>query len=129
MIKYLVLAVIAIVIVVLGYIALKTEKRPQTVNKQTVERSAETKESAKPQEESAIAAENTQASTKTDSPEVANKEVDYTDDEDDDEISPEEREDDKAPVVSREKLIGGADVEWTEPKEKSPDNKFGLPPQ
>jgi len=129
MIKYIALVVVAIVIIVVsGYIGLKREKRPQTVNKHTVERSVETKESVP-------AADHTQAPIKADSPEViskpevTSKELEYTDDEDDDEILPKEREDDKAPIVSKEKLIGGADVEWVKPEEKSPDNKFGLPPQ
>ena len=40
----------------------------------------------------------------------------------------EENVDDSAPTVTRDKLIGGADVEWIEPKPKDPNNKFGEPP-
>lgn len=127
MIKYIAMAVMAIAIVFSVYIELKTPKSLKIDSTHTVETSTKTKESAKPQEGSVTAADNAQASTKNDMPEMTTKEVEYTGD--DDEISPKEREDDKAPVVSRQKLIGGADVEWIEPKAKSPDNRFGLPPQ
>ena len=36
--------------------------------------------------------------------------------------------DDNAPIVERNKLIGGANVEWEEPKSKDPNNKLGEPP-
>ncbi len=39
-----------------------------------------------------------------------------------------DEENDDAPVVRREKLIGGADIEWEEPKPRSLDDKFGEPP-
>ena len=37
-------------------------------------------------------------------------------------------EEDDTPLVEKEKLIGGANVEWEEPKPKDPNNKFGEPP-
>ncbi|BAF73026.1 hypothetical protein [Sulfurovum sp. NBC37-1] len=40
----------------------------------------------------------------------------------------EEEAEDETPSVKRSQLIGGADVEWIEPKPKDPDNKFGEPP-
>ena len=35
---------------------------------------------------------------------------------------------DETPTVKRSRLIGGADVEWIEPKPKDPNDKFGEPP-
>jgi hypothetical protein len=40
----------------------------------------------------------------------------------------EAEEEDEKPTVKRSQLIGGADVEWIEPKPRDPDDKFGLPP-
>ena len=39
-----------------------------------------------------------------------------------------EEAEDETPSVRRSQLIGGADVEWIEPKPKDPNNKFGEPP-
>ena len=35
----------------------------------------------------------------------------------------------QGPMVYREHLIGGANVEWIPPKPKDPDDKFGEPPE
>ena len=43
-------------------------------------------------------------------------------------VETEENVDDSAPTVARDKLIGGANVVWEEPKPKDPNNKFGEPP-
>jgi len=43
------------------------------------------------------------------------------------EESPEEEDD--TPTVKRSQLIGGADVEWIEPKPRPEDGKFGRPPE
>ena len=45
-----------------------------------------------------------------------------------DDTEEDEEEADETPSVKRSQLIGGADVEWIEPKPKDPDNKFGEPP-
>lgn len=42
---------------------------------------------------------------------------------------PDDEEEDDTPTVKRSQLIGGADVEWIEPKPRSPDDKFGEPPR
>jgi len=39
-----------------------------------------------------------------------------------------EEAEEETPSVKRSQLIGGADVEWIEPKPKDPENKFGEPP-
>lgn len=39
-----------------------------------------------------------------------------------------EEVEDETPSVKRSQLIGGADVEWIEPKPKEPGDKFGKPP-
>ena len=64
-------------------------------------------------------------------PEEADVQTDNAIDEDEyEEDEQDEKEDAMAPVVPRDKLIGGADVEWEEPKEKSEkDGPFGLPPE
>lgn len=37
-------------------------------------------------------------------------------------------EKDESPTVERNRLIGGANVEWIEPQPKKPGDKFGKPP-
>ena len=46
----------------------------------------------------------------------------------DENTNEDEEAEDETPSVERSRLIGGADVEWIEPKPKDPDNKFGEPP-
>lgn len=123
MTKYIALAIIAMAVVVSVLIELKTPKNPKFDEMDTA-RSSDSKELQQKSVETVV---NAQVPTKTQTPEAATKASVTTDDAYDEEILPEEREDDMAPIVSREKLIGGADVEWIEPK--AADDKFGLPPQ
>lgn len=61
--------------------------------------------------------------------EISIPQASKVDDDEYDEDEQDEKEDAAAPVVSKDRLIGGAEVEWTEPDTSNKHGKFGLPPE
>ena len=108
--------------------AIKTEveKSPKEEKKQEKVKPVEKKEAIKNTQENKTTA--SRPEQKIEEYKETEKTV-LIDDDEYEEDEQDEKEDARAPVVSRDKLIGGADVEWTEPKERPADSIFGLPPE
>ena len=132
--KYFVVGVFVLLIAVAGYLLFRggpakapVKPKVEKVGKRPTERRGpvratvskpveEAEEASAPSPEKKEMAVQSEAEMATPAPE-----------EDDAEKGEAEVEDEK-PTVRRSRLIGGADVEWIEPKEREGDDKFGPPP-
>jgi hypothetical protein len=136
MVKYIAFAVIVVVIALVSYMNL--QHAPERTELPTVQKTTEGVEAPveTPVEETKIAPA---VEKKSDIPEIPEKMVLETKpevktdllhaQEEPEGVEDEEmEEEDETPTVKRSQLIGGANVEWVEPKPKDESDKFGQPP-
>ena len=129
MLKYIAFAVIFIVIIFASYKGLQRETQAPTSQIRELDTevtSTEMSTEAEPETE-----EKTErvavSEKKAPAPDPEVEESTLTNKTNDlNEESP--KEEDDTPTVKRSQLIGGADVEWIEPKPRSDDDGFGEPP-
>ena len=123
MLKYIALAVIFILIVFASYKGLQVETQVPKSQSREVDpevTSTELPTQAVPKTESVIVSDKKASAP---NPEVKESTLPTETNDLNEEVSEED-----TPTVKRSQLIGGADVEWEEPKPRSDDDDFGEPP-
>ena len=130
MLKYIALALIFILVIFVSYKGLQVEREvPKSQSKELDKEVSITEMSTEIELEIKEKTERVEVSKKK--TEVLEPEVEentLTNETNDlNEESAEEEYD--TPTVKRSQLIGGADVEWIEPKPRPEDGKFGRPPE
>ena len=123
MLKYIALTVIFILIIIASYKGLQVETQvPKSQSKEVDMEVTSTELPTQAVEEIKSVAVSKEKAPAPD-PEVKENTLTTETNDLNEEVSEED-----APTVKRSQLIGGADVEWEEPKPRSEDDKFGMPP-
>ena len=125
MVKYIAFAVILLLVIFASYKGLQVETEAPIIQSKEVEPAAE---STQPPID--VTPEVKKETKKVEIPDTKVKEGIISEEKLADDVvgSEEEASEEDAPAVRRDQLIGGADVEWEEPKPRDPNNKFGEPP-
>ena len=127
MLKYIALAVIFIIIIIASYIGLQEETQTpisQSIKLEPAAKSTHLSTQTVPEtvkETKSVAV--TEEKAPAPAPEVIESTLPDETDDPESEVS-----DKETATVKRSQLIGGADIEWIEPKPRAEDGQFGRPP-